>query len=89
MNYREYEERNKRMLLMKKQGFTWQQIGKHFGFSAERARQIAVKHARIEYHNSKAGPKYCHKDAGLWLFEILALLPVMDLLKEVANDPRA
>jgi hypothetical protein len=28
----EYEERNKRMLRMKKQGFTWEQVGKHFGF---------------------------------------------------------
>jgi len=88
MNSRESEERSTLALHMKNQGKTLQEIGKHFGFSAERARQIVAKQARIEHHGSKAGPKYRHKNAGLVFPEILALLPVIDLLKEVANDSR-
>lgn len=42
------DERNRKVLKMRREGFTYKEIGIQFGISIERARQIAQEQARRE-----------------------------------------
>jgi len=71
-------------LSMRNQGKTFQEIGEVFGVSRERARQLVARAIR----ECSAGFRYRHKDAGLERHEVDALMPLLDFLKEVADDQR-
>ena len=69
---------------LRREGFTFKEIGQIFGVSSERARQLVARAIR----ECSAGHRYRHKNAGLERHEIKALMPLINFLKEVADDQR-
>jgi hypothetical protein len=67
---------------LRREGFTFKEVGQIFGVSSERARQLVAQATR----ECSAGFRYRHKNAGLERHEINTLMPLLDFLKEVADD---
>lgn len=72
-------------LQLRSSGMTYQEVGEVFGVSRERARQLVARAIR----ECSAGFRYRHKDAGVREGEVKMLMPLVDFLREVANDQRA
>ena len=69
---------------LRMQGKTFKEIGEVFGVSQERARQLVARAIR----ECSAGFRYQHKNAGVREDEAKMLMPLIDFLKEIANDQR-
>jgi hypothetical protein len=67
---------------LRMQGKTFKEVGEAFGVSLERARQLVTQATR----ECSAGYWYRHENARLKRHEIDALMPLIDFLREVANE---